>query len=271
MDHIPKLGFGTYKLRGDVAFKSTLCALRHDYTHIDTANLYRNEEEIGKAIKESRIERCKLWITTKIQVKDIRKGKDAMLESINNSLSQLGVEYLDLVLLHGPADEMIESTWKFLEEIVLNDLKGKIRFIGVSNYGIKHLEIVLKDCKIKPYTNQIEVNPYYQRNKLRSYCQENGIIVTAYSSLIKGEKFSDTKLEELSQNTKISKPLLLLVWAVDKDMIVLPRSSKEEHIIENMKCLDITLDKKVIQELDGFQNGDSAGYCTHPQYREIDN
>jgi len=264
---IPNLGFGTYRLKGDVAYNSTLIALQQGYRHIDTANLYKNEVEIGKAIKASSISRNEIWITTKIQVNDIKKGIDIMYKSIVNSLQQLDTEYLDLVLLHGPVDNEIVNNWKALEEIFLYKLNGKIRFIGISNYNMNHIELLLSDCKVKPYTNQIEISPYYFRRKLINYCQEKGIIVTAHTSLVKGEKFNDSKLENLSQKKKISKSILLLSWALSKNMIVLPRSSKEEHIIENMKSVDTILDIETIDELNGFHDG----YCTHPHYKDNSN
>jgi diketogulonate reductase-like aldo/keto reductase len=265
MQYIPKRGFGTYRLKGDIARTSTLLALQEGYDHIDTANLYRNEDEVGKAIKESGKPRNKLWITTKIQVKDMRKGKDAIYNSILNSLNQLGTEYIDLVLFHGPIEDNIIESWKILEEIILgnvDNLKNRVRFIGVSNYEIVHLENLLQNCKVKPYANQFEVSPYLCRENLIKYCQEKGIHVVAHTSLVKGEKFNDTKLTELSEQVKISKPLLLLSWALHKNMIVLPRSSNPDHINENMKCLEIKLDSETIKALDAFHEG----YCTHPQY-----
>ena len=266
METIPRLGFGTYRLRNDIAYNSTLAALTLGYNHIDTANLYKNEEEIGKAIKTSGIERNKLWITTKIQIKDIKKGKDAMYKSIQNSLIQLGTDYLDLVLLHGPVEEYLLESWKYLEEIILGnvvELKKTIRYIGVSNYNIYHLDIILKNHRIKPYVNQFEVSPFLNRDNLISYCKEKNIIVVAHTSLIKGEKFNDVKLSELSDQIGISKPLILLSWALNKDMIVLPRSSDIEHIRENIKCLETKLDQDIIKELDDEYN---VKYCTHPQY-----
>lgn len=259
LSQIPVLGFGTYRLKGEIAFKSTLIALKNGYKHIDTANLYKNEDQIGKAIKESGVLRKDLWITTKVQVKDISLGKNAIYNSIMNSFNQLQTDYLDLVLLHGPTDK-IKENWLDLEEIY-ESLKGKIRYIGVSNYNIDDLE-KLKDYKIKPYTNQIEVSPFLNRNELINYCLAKGIIVTAHTSLIKGEKFNDTKLLNLANETGISMSKLLLCWAKQKGLIILPRSSKEEHIKENMECMDIHLDKETMDTLDSFHDGT----CTHPKY-----
>ena len=260
---IPRIGFGTYRVKGTDAFTSTRAALEREYPHIDTANLYKNELEVGQALTYT--DRKKVWITTKIKVKDIRSGKEAMVKSILNSLSQLKTDYLDLVLLHGPCDNIVQS-WTIMEEIVSNqidELKGRVRFIGVSNYDIDHLTEILKTCKVKPYANQFEVSPYLNRDNLINYCKANGIIPVAHSSLVKGEKFEDTKLIALSEQTNISKPLLLLAWALAKGLVVLPRSSNIEHITENMKCIDIKLENEIIELMDKF----NEGYCTHPQYR----
>lgn len=264
--NIPKCGFGTYKLSGEIAYTSTLNALHSGYTHIDTANLYKNEVEIGKAIKDSGILRENIWITTKVQIGDIRRGKDAIYDSVVNSLEKLQTGYLDLVLLHGPTDDVVTS-WKALEDIVLGNveqLKDKVRYIGVSNYEIRHLNILLISCRIKPYTNQIEVSPYMPRIELVEYCRQKDIIVTAHTSLLKGNKFDDSKLENISNRIKINKPLILLAWALWHDMIILPRSSNLEHIQENIKSLNVKLVDDVVKELDEFHKIDT--YCTHPQF-----
>lgn len=256
---IPQLGFGTYRLKGEIAYDSTLTALKLGYRHIDTANLYKNEYQVGKAIKDGS-RREDIWITTKVQVKDINKGKDAIINSIKNSLEQLNTDYLDLVLFHGPTDDKIKENWLLFEEIYQN-FRGNIRYIGVSNYNIDHLE-QLKDCNILPYTNQIEVSPFLNRDELIKYCQDKGIIVTAHTSLIKGEKFNDIKLRELSDKTGISMANLLLSWAKQKKLIVLPRSGNKDHIKENMECINIQLSDDIINIMNSFHDGT----CTHPKY-----
>ncbi|QKF94530.1 aldo/keto reductase [Fadolivirus algeromassiliense] len=271
METIPPCGFGTYRLRGDAARESTACALNEGYNHIDTANLYGNEDKVGEAIKNSKIPRDKLWITTKIQIKDIKKGKDAMYASISNSLTQLQTSYLDLVLLHGPVEECLIESWSILEEVILGSvehLKDRVRFIGISNYDVHHLEQLLPVCRIKPYANQFEVSPYLNRFNLIDYCKEKNIIVVAHTSLVKGEKFNDQKLIEMSEQTRISKSLVLLGWGLSHGMVVLPRSSNPEHIKENLQCLQIKLDTNIMSQLNEFYKyeKEEPGYYTHPQY-----
>lgn len=261
------IGFGTYRLKGDVAYTSVLNALKNGYNHIDTANLYGNEDQVGKAIKDSGIKRESIFVTTKIMVKDIQLGKDGIMKSISNSLDKIGTDYLDLVLFHAPEDDdskLIQS-WTILENIYLNkfsELRNKVRHIGVSNYNIRQLEIIIKNCQIKPYVNQIEITPYLNRVDLANYCKDNGIIVVAHTSLVKGEKFKDNKLIELSGKTNISPALLLLAWGLHRQYVVLPRTSKINNIIENIKAIDIKLSNDVLNCLDEF----NEGYSTHPKY-----
>lgn len=280
MDNIPRIGFGTYKLQGEVVYNSVIYALRYGYRLIDTANLYKNESDIGKALKHSNIKRSDIWITTKIQTKDLYSYK-TMFESVITSLSQLDIEYIDLVIVHGPNENIqdIPTTWNYLETIFL-ELKGKIRYIGVSNYDIKHLEL-LKTSHIKPYLNQFEVNPYLYRNELIGYCKNNNIIPQAHSSFVFGERINDKKLLDLSEKIHMSPSNILLRWAMTKGLYVLPRSSNPSHIKNNIDCVNKTslnlfeADKDIINYIDTFyqyENDNSEkrdtkiGYSIYPNY-----
>lgn len=267
MEHIPKIGFGTYKLQGEIAISSVICALNNGYRHIDTAHLYNNETEIGKVIKKCGVQRDELWITTKISLKEILKGAQFIYNTILNSLERLNTDYLDLVLLHGPINKKLIESWTILEEIILGNvpnLTNKVRYIGVSNYNIEQLNVILPICRIKPYVNQFEISPYLDRSNLINFCKKNKIIVVAHSSLIKGHKFDDITLENISNRIKISKPLILLAWAIHHDLVILPRSSKPQHIQENITSLNVKLDNDIINELNNFYK--IGSYCTHPQY-----
>ena len=252
MDTIPPIGFGTYKLNGQTCHNSVLEALKAGYRHIDTANLYKNEAEVGQAIEASGVPRGEVWITTKIHWRDIKKGRDAMNKSVVHSLTQLQTDYIDLLLLHNPVDDKLVESWQVMEEIVGT---GKVRFIGVSNYTVEQLAIVLDNCKIKPYANQFEITPFYNRPELIQYCKSNGIIAVAHTSLVKGEKFDDDRLVALSRQSGISKPLLLLAWALKQDLVVLPRSCNVEHIKENLESLGVVLDDGVLETMDEFHDG----------------
>lgn len=267
MEHIPLVGFGTYKLQGEIGILSVVFALKNGYNHIDTAHLYYNEKEIGQAILVSGVKRNELWITTKVSPQDINGGVKYIYQSIMNSLKELDTEYLDLVLLHGPVKGKLEESWIALEEIILGnvpDLKDKVRYIGVSNYDIHHLNVILPICRIKPYANQFEISPYLNRMELVNFCKERQIIVVAHTSLIKGHRFNDARLENISKRINVSKPLILLAWALQHDMVVLPRSSNRQHIRENITCINVELSDEVMNELNEFYKNDV--YCTHPQH-----
>lgn len=264
---IPKLGFGTYKLKGKILYDVLNNALALGYRHIDTASLYRNEEIIGNVLMENKIKREEIFLTTKISLKDIKKGKNGILNSIEKSLKKLQVEYIDLLLFHAPIDDLniININWKLLEEICMNHipkLKDKIKNIGVSNYNINHLQSILNDCKIKPFCNQIEISPFLTRDNLVSFCNQNNIKIIAHSSLTKGTKFNDNKLMNLSIKYNLNIPLLLLCWAKYKNFILIPRTSNIDHVLQNLDCLKINLSTEAIKELDEL----NENYSTHPKF-----
>jgi methylglyoxal/glyoxal reductase len=254
---IPQIGFGTYRLRGKNAYEATLWALENGYTHIDTANLYGNESEIGDAILASGIPRENIWITTKIPIKSIKLGAVAMKESIIQSLKNLKTTYLDLVLLHGPVENEISNSW---ETLISLSKEYPIKHIGVSNYSIEQLESLPLP---RPFVNQFETSPYLNKDNLINYCISKSIIPVAHSSLVKGEKFSDPQLEQVSKEINISKPLILLSWALAKGLIIIPRSSQKDHLVENLNCVKVKLDSMSIKKLDSFH----SEYYTHPQYK----
>lgn len=273
MEHIPHLGFGTYRLKDETAYNSVLSALRLGYRHIDTAMRYGNESQVGRAIKDSGIERSAIWVTTKVPIDKKQCNESHIIKTIKNSLANLQVDYIDLILLHYPVHERADlnhlaknlNAWKVLEKIVkgeIPELKDKVKKIGVSNYKITQLKEILENGSMKPYLNQIEISPYFLRDELVQYCKDQCILVEAHSSLVKGEKFNDEKLIHLSQETGISKSDLLLSWALSKGFIIIPRSCNCDHMVENKKVIDLRLDESVIKKLDQFH----GPYYTHPQY-----
>ncbi len=262
---IPFLGIGTYKLEADQAYHIVLNALKFGYQHIDTASLYRNEQAIGKAIIDSGIERKHIFITTKVWKKDIKKGKENIIKSIRTSLESLKLEYIDLILLHVPVNKKIVESWKIMEDIYfgrIQELKNKVRFIGVSNYQIEDFEVIKKNCQIMPHANQIEISPYFYRENLINYCKSNGTIVIAHSSLTKGIKLNDQKLINIASELEITPAILLLSWILDKKIIAIPGTSNIEHLRENLKAINITLTADLVEELNNF----SSRFVCFPKY-----
>jgi diketogulonate reductase-like aldo/keto reductase len=236
------LGFGTYKLTGDICYESVLHALKTGYKTIDTATLYKNHVEVGRAIKDSGIPRNEIFITSKIHKKYIRKCKIA--DAISDILIELNVEYVDMLLLHEPykhidaavADERNRFIWKQMEEI---HASGKARYIGISNYNLREMKNIIDTCTIKPYVNQIEISPFVTRSALVNYCREVGVIIQAYRSLINGTKMENAIFMEIGEKHKISVAQLLLYWAIKKGYRVIPCSPNIDHITENYKTVDI--------------------------------
>ena len=264
---IPQFGLGTYKLDKNIVYDITYKALNLGYTHIDTAQLYRNEKEIGRAIQN--INRNKIFITTKIMIKNIEKGEQKMIKSVIKSLCDLNTDYIDLLLLHGPTSN--NNSWKTMEKIQngeIDKLKNKIRFIGVSNYNVQELQEILKTCVIKPYANQFECSPFLinNRRELINFCNDNGIKIIAHSCLTKGMKLDTDILTLIANKYKISTASLLIKWALHNNLYVIPRTSKEEHLEENINCYfsDIRINNDDIMLLEK-EIGD-VNFITHEKY-----
>jgi len=228
---IPKIGLGTYRLNN--TYDMVKNAILLGYRHIDTAQLYRNEEDVGKAIneliKENIIKREDIFITTKVSMRNIKKSR--IEKSVEDSLKKLNIGYIDLLLLHVPVKNKIVSSWNILENIV----SSKIKYIGVSNFNIDHLELLRNNCTVKPYVNQIELSPFYQQIDIVEYCRNNGIRVVAHSSLTKGNKLSHETIQKLSDKYTVTASQILLKWVLYHGYCILPRTSREDHLLENFE------------------------------------
>lgn len=253
---IPSLGYGTYKLNGGT-YKMTLSALEEGYRHIDTATTYRHEKSVGMAIRDSKIARNEIFLTTKIPWYNIEKG--TIKEAVDNSLKELDVSYIDLILLHVPYEGKNISSWKLLEE-VFEEYKGKINHIGVSNYNIEQLTELLDNCSIIPYCNQIEVTPFLQRPKLINLCKVYNIKVVAHSSLTKGTKLNNETLVSVANDNKVSTAQILLKWGLEKGYVVLPRTKNQDHLRE-----DFQLNFKINDKSMDILNSLDENYATHPK------
>lgn len=212
-NNIPLIGLGVYKSEaGGECYNAVLHALKVGYRHIDTAQFYQNEEDVGQAVIDSGIPRNEVFITTKLWLSEF--GYQKATNAINLSLSKLKTHYVDLVLLHAPGDPLLRiETWKALE-----DLKkaSKLRDIGVSNFGIPHLEKLAMTTTIPPAVNQIEIHPWLQRVELVKYCQEHDIVVQAYSPFAKGQKLSDPVVSQIADRLGKTSAQVLLAWSLQK-------------------------------------------------------
>lgn len=237
---LPKIGLGTWQVKdGDEAYHSVLAALKHGYRHIDTAEGYRNEESVGRAIKDSGIPRNEIFVTSKLEshIKTYEGAKQAF----EQTLKALGFEYLDLFLIHAPwpwseigkdCKEGNVLAWKAMEELYR---AGKIRAIGVSNFDPNDIENILKHCEIIPHVNQIGFFIGLDQKKTLDYCETKGIVVEAYSPLGIGYLLSNPIIGEVAKKYDVSPAQICIRYCIQKNTAPLPKSTHEERIIQNTK------------------------------------
>lgn len=242
---MPVVALGVWR-SGEATKGAVTAALKNGYRHIDTAAIYKNEVAVGEGIRESGIPREELFVTTKLWNDDIRSGKTR--EAFELSLKRLGLEYVDLYLIHWPAEGYIEA-YQVMEEL---QKEGRIRSIGVSNFKKYHLENLLGKSAVVPAINQIEFNPLMQDNEVLKYCKAMGIVVEAWSPLGQGTSLNLDGIKEIAAKYRKSPAQIILRWLNQKGIVVLPKSIREERIIENRALFDFNLspdDLKFIDDL----------------------
>ncbi|WP_281631485.1 aldo/keto reductase [Flavobacterium luteolum] len=246
---MPILGFGTYGLSGEVCVKSVTEAIAQGYRLIDTAKVYGNEKEVGLAIKQSGIDRKKLFVTSKLWVDDA--GYQNTKKGFEETLAKLGLEYLDLYLIHRPRGD-VKGTWKAMEEL---HNEGKIKAIGISNFDSKQLAELLSYAQIKPAINQIETHAFFQQENDHKELKAHNIQLEAWAPLAEGRHGLFTNEAFIAIGKKHNKTVaqINLRWLYQRDIIAIPRSSQKSHIIENLNIFDFKLDEqdmKIISKLD---------------------
>ncbi|AYV55241.1 aldo/keto reductase [Leptospira kmetyi] len=246
---MPIFGLGVWKTKsGKECTEAVLNALEAGYRHIDTAKIYSNEEDVGKAIRESGIPRKEIFITTKLWNAD--QGSDKARKALESSLEKLGIDQVDLYLIHFPVTSKRMDSWKELERAYHDKL---CRSIGVSNYTITHLAELLKDSQITPAVNQVEYHPFLNQVDLFDYCKKHKIQLEAYSPLAHGQKIEDPKIAKIAKQYGKTPAQILIRWAIEQDIVVIPKSVKKERIIENSKVFDFKIseaDMKTLNSLD---------------------
>eukprot|EP00667_Euglena_gracilis_P016674 EG_transcript_17460 len=246
---IPRIGLGVYRSEpGQETYQAVLTALRLGYRHIDTAQLYANEEDVGRAVADSGVPREQVFITTKLWLDKF--GYQNAVAAIKESLRKLRTPYVDLLLLHapGPADVRAE-TWQALEEL---QAQGLLRDIGVSNFGIPHLEKLRLTAHVQPVVNQIELHPWLQRRDLVAYCHAQGIVVQAYSPLAKGKKLNDPTLCAVAQRHGVSPAQVLVAYGLAHGWVTLPKSVDPGRIRQNLEAGALRLTAEDLQRLDAL-------------------
>lgn len=249
---MPALGFGTFRLQGDIAYQSVLTALECGYRHIDTAQIYDNEEAVGQAIIDSKIPREDIFLTTKVWNNNL--GEENFIRSVHQSLDKLQTNYVDLLLIHWPAPPVGIFLADSLEYLQCAHLSGIARNIGVSNFTIKYLQLALNKLpKGTISTNQIEVHPYLQNQKVRDFCLRNGIHVTAFMPFAYGKVLNDPVIKRIADKHQCMPAEVAIAWLQQADMSTIPSSTKRLNMKINQRAMNVRLDEddcKLISTLD---------------------
>lgn len=262
---IPSIGFGTWQAPdGEVAFSANMAALKCGYRHIDCAAIYRNEASLGKAVRESGIAREDIFVTSKLWTK--KRGYENAKAAFAKTMEQLGLDYLDLYLIHWPAShtrfedwkEINAETWRALEELYE---EGRIKAIGVSNFMTHHLEALLETARIVPMVNQIEFHPGFTQDKVVEFCKEKGIAVEAWSPIGSGRLLENELLTNIAKKYNKSVAQICIRFCLQNDIIPLPKSVTSSRIKENIDIFDFNIsddDMKLIanMELCGYSGFD---------------
>lgn len=250
---IPAIGFGTYKLGDNEKAVSALkYALEVGYRHIDTAAFYGTEEAVGQGIKESNVKREDIFLVTKLW--NDCHGYDNAIKAFNDSIKRLGVDYLDLYLIHWP-NELNADTWRALEDLYE---EGKVKAIGVCNFKIGHLEELKKTAKIMPMTNQIEIHPGCTQKDMVEYCQGNNIQLVAWGPIMRGRVLTEPLMIELSKKYNKTIPQITLRWHIQNGIIPIPKSSNEERIKENFNIFDFEISNEDMLKIDSLNRNENV-------------
>lgn len=261
---IPKVGLGTWLIDNDKVEEVVECALEAGYRHIDTAQAYGNEEGVGKAIRKSNIARQDLFITSKIAAE--AKTYQEAYDSINETLNKMGLDYLDLMIIHSPQPwqefrddnryfKENKEVWKALETAYQ---EGKVKAIGVSNFLKDDLENILNSCQIKPMVNQILTHISNTKTELIKFCKENDILVEAYSPIAHGAILKNENIIAMANKYNVSVARLCIRYIIQLGLVALPKASSKEHLIDNLK-VDFEISEEDMEVLKAIKTIEDYG------------
>lgn len=255
---IPQFGFGVFQIKPEDTAEATQRAFDAGYRHIDTAQMYGNEREVGEAVAKSGIDRDELFITSKLN-NGFHRPDDAK-RAFDETLDKLGSDYVDLFLIHWPLptryDGDFVSTWQTLEEFYR---EGRARSIGVSNFTTKHIGRLLAETDVVPAVNQIEVHPYLTQDELRGYCAEHQIAVEAWSPIAQGKVLDDPVLTSIAEKYGKTVAQVVLRWHIERGDIVFPKSTTPERIVENISIFDFELDGDDVETISSVNKDERTG------------
>ncbi len=260
---IPQLGFGVFQIEpGDTA-RAVSEALEIGYRHIDTAQMYRNEAGVGEAVRSSGLDRVDIFITTKLS--NASHDPEDARRAFDRSLSALGVDYVDLFLIHWPLPTLyggdFVSTWKTLEEFQRD---GRARSIGVSNFQVEHLQRLADESDVVPAVNQIELHPYFLNDDVRAFGEARGIATEAWSPIAQGQVLDDPVITAIAGALGRSPAQVVLRWHIQRGLIVFPKSVTPSRIKENLELFDFQLEPEDVVKIDALDRGQAGRIGAHP-------
>ena len=250
---IPQLGLGVWQTPSDVAVSAVKTAIEAGYRHIDTAAIYGNEEGVGEGLRAAGLPRDKIFVTTKVWNAD--QGFDATLKAATTSLKRLGVDHVDLYLIHWPAPkkELYVETWRAL--IRLKE-EGKARSIGVSNFAVEHLDRIIGETGVSPVLNQIELHPRFQQNALRKAHADRGIATQSWSPLGQGTLLADPAIATIAAKHGRTPAQVIIRWHIDNGLIVIPKSVTPSRIVQNFDVFGFALDAEDLAAIAKLDSSD---------------
>ncbi|MED1665163.1 aldo/keto reductase [Brevibacillus laterosporus] len=256
---MPWFGIGVFKVEeGSELVSAVKSAIKHGYRSIDTAAIYGNETSVGQAIHEGiqeiNLPREDLFVTSKVWNADL--GYEATLAAFETSLDKLGLEYLDLYLIHWPVKGKYKEAWRALEKLYKD---GRVKAIGVSNFQIHHLEDLMEKAEIKPMINQVEFHPYLTQKELITFCRAHDIQVEAWSPLMQGQLLDNPVLQEIADKHGKTVAQVILRWDLQHGVITIPKSTKEHRIVENASVFDFELTKEEMDRIDALNQNHRVG------------
>jgi 2,5-diketo-D-gluconate reductase A len=254
---IPQLGFGVYQVPPEDTADAVATALEIGYRHIDTAEMYGNEKGVGEAVARAGLDRGEVFVTSKLNNGFHRR--DDALRAFDQSLADLGLEYLDLFLIHWPLpgiDVDYIETWKAMEEIYAG---GRCRAIGVSNFQAHHLRRLFSETEVRPAVNQIEVHPYLTQEELRAFDADHEIVTEAWSPIAQGKVLGDPVVQRVAERYSRTPAQVVLRWHVQRGDVVFPKSVSRERMQQNFELFDFELDGDAMGDLTALDRGERTG------------
>jgi 2,5-diketo-D-gluconate reductase A len=253
---IPQLGFGVFQIAPAETRQAVLTALEVGYRHIDTAQMYNNEKQVGEAVRESGVDRDEIFVTSKLSNR--YHARDDALGAFDQTMKDLGLDHLDLFLVHWPMPDVGDyvETWQAMEEIYKS---GRVKAIGVSNFQRSHLRRLFDETSTVPAVNQIEVHPYLTQDGLRAYNAQNGIETEAWSPIAQGKVLDDPVLTRIAERHGRSAAQVTLRWHIQRGDIVFPKSVTPRRVKENFEVFDFELGDDEMGEITGLNRDERIG------------